>query len=99
MLTPEEQKAENALDNSFKGSIEVIKKALDEEDLNTIREIIGNITVWSGHLGDRPKWLTSFSKELKDLLELHSTSNDPEAKVEFFKKLRVAYNNIIVNSN
>lgn len=96
MLTPEEQKAENALDNTFKGSIEVIKEALYNEDLNTIREIIGNITVWSGHLGDRPKWLTDFSIELRDLLEVHSSSNDPEAKTLFFKKLRIAYDNIII---
>lgn len=99
MLTPEEQKAENALDNSFKGSIEVIKKALQEEDIDTIREIIGNITVWSGHLGERPKWLTPFSKGLKNLIEKHGYSGDPDAKINFFKELRIVYDNSIINND
>ncbi|WP_156152435.1 hypothetical protein [Flammeovirga sp. OC4] len=99
MLTPEEQNAENALDSSFKGSIEVIKNALKEEDLNTIREVIGNITVWSGHLGDRPKWLSGFNQSLNDLLDIYGNSDAPEAKTIFFEKLRLAYHSIIIENN
>ncbi|MBD0404753.1 hypothetical protein [Flammeovirga sp. EKP202] len=96
MLTPEEKKAENALDNCFKGSIETIKDALEKEDLYSIREIVGNITVWSGHLGDRPKWLTPFSTTLQELLDKYGSSDTEEAKKQFFIELRVAYEDLII---
>ncbi|NLR93646.1 MULTISPECIES: hypothetical protein [Flammeovirga] len=96
MLTPEEQKAEDALDSSFKGSIAQIKKGMMEQDLNIIREVIGNITVWCGHLGDRPDWLTSFSRTVQEKIDQYGNSDQVDAKEKFFEELQKAYDSIIL---